>query len=395
MSTQDYYETLGVPRSADEKALKSAYRKLAMQYHPDRNPDNAEAEARFKQVNEAYAVLSDADKRAAYDRIGHDAFTQSNGAGPGGPQGFEGFEDLVRSAFGGSFDDLFGEFFGRGGAGPRSRTGPARGADLRYDLEISLEDAFHGKTVDIKTPSTETCDHCGGDGAEPGTEVEICPTCNGLGRVRATQGFFTMERTCPTCGGQGRYVKTPCRKCDGVGRVRVERMLSVKVPPGLEDGTRIRLAGEGDAGARGGPRGDLYIFVSIRPHDIFERDGADLYCRAPVPMTTAALGGEIEIPTIEGGRVRVRVPEGSQTGRKVRLRSKGMTRLRAAAQGDMYVELFVETPTRLNAKQRELLETFADESGEDCHPEHKSFFDRAKRFWDGIARAEEDRPPAP
>ncbi len=392
--SSDYYQTLGVDRSADEKALKSAYRKLAMQYHPDRNPDDPAAEAKFKEVNEAYAVLSDDQKRSAYDRMGHAAFSQSNGAGPGPGQGFEGFEDLVRSAFGSNFDDLFGEFFGRGGPGMRGgpRNGPARGADLRYDMEITLEDSYRGKAVEIKVPTTETCDHCGGDGAEPGTEIEICPTCNGLGRVRTTQGFFTMERTCPTCGGQGRYVKTPCRKCDGVGRVRAERTLSVKIPAGVEDGTRIRLAGEGDAGARGGPRGDLYIFISVRPHELFERDGADLYCRAPVPMTTAALGGEVEIPTIEGGRVRVRVPEGSQTGRKVRLRAKGMTRLRAATHGDMYVELLVETPTRLNARQKELLEAFAEESGEDCHPEHKNFFDRAKRFWDDIAGADEGRP---
>lgn len=392
--SEDYYQILGVDRTADEKALKSAYRKLAMQHHPDRNPGDAAAEAKFKDINAAYAVLSDPEKRRVYDQVGHAAFSQANGMGGGG-QNFEGFEDLVRSAFGSSFDDLFGEFFGRGGPGPRrGRSGPARGADLRFDLEISLEDAYGGKTVEIAVPSTETCDRCNGDGAEPGTEIEVCPTCNGLGRVRATQGFFTMERTCPTCGGQGRYLKTPCRKCDGVGRVRVERMLSVKIPPGVEDGTRIRLAGEGDAGARGGPRGDLYIFVSIRPHEIFERDGADLYCRAPVPMTTAALGGEIEIPTIEGGRVKVRTPEGSQTGRKVRLRGKGMTRLRSAAHGDMYVELFVETPTRLNARQKELLEAFADESGEDCHPEHKSFFERAKRFWDGIAGADGERPNA-
>lgn len=388
MSKRDYYQVLGVERGADEKAMKTAYRKLAMQYHPDRNPDDAEAEALFKELNEAYAVLSDPQKKAAYDRFGHAGVDGMAGAGAGargGPQGgFGDFEDLVRSAFGNNFDDVFGDFFGRGGGG-RTRGGPGRGADLRYDLEIELEEAFAGKTVEITVPATETCDRCGGNGAEPGTEIETCPTCNGLGRVRTTQGFFTMERTCPTCGGQGTYVKTPCSKCDGVGRVRTNRALSVKVPAGVEDGTRIRLAGEGDAGPRGGPRGDLYIFVSVRHHDLFERDGPDLYCRAPLPMTTAALGGEITLPTIDRGKVNVRIPEGSQTGRRVRLRGKGMSQLRSPSRGDMYVELFVETPSRLTPHQRELLEAFQEEYPDDAHPEHKSFFDRAKRFWDDLA----------
>lgn len=388
MSKQDYYTTLGVDRGVDEKALKSAYRKLAMQYHPDKNPGDDAAEAKFKQINEAYAVLSDGQKRAAYDRFGHDGvdgMAAGGGPGGGGQQGYGDFEDLVRSAFGSNFDDIFGDFFGRSRGGGGGQTGGGRGSDLRYDLEISLEDAFAGKDVEIKVPSAETCGHCGGNGAEPGTDIETCPTCGGAGRIRTQQGFFAMERTCPRCGGQGQYVKIPCRECDGVGRVRTERTLSVKIPAGVEDGMRIRLAGEGDAGPRGGGRGDLYIFISVRPHDIFERDGADLYCRAPVTMASAALGGEVELPTIEGGRVKVRIPEGAQTGRQVRLRGKGVTKLRTPARGDMYVELFVETPTRLTDKQRELLESFAELSGEECHPEHKNFFDRAKRFWDNIS----------
>lgn len=383
---RDYYEILGVERSADAAALKSAYRKLAMQFHPDRNPDDAEAEARFKEVNEAYAVLSDDQKRAAYDRHGHAGV---NGAAGGG--GFGDFEDLVRSAFGSNFDDLFGELFGRGGGGGRARGGPGRGADLRYDLEIELEEAYRGKNVEITVPSSETCTRCDGSGAEPGTKVTTCPTCNGSGVVRTSQGFFTMQRTCPTCGGQGRYVETPCTACDGVGRVRSTRTLPVSIPGGIEDGTRIRLAGEGDAGARGGPRGDLYIFVTVRPHDIFERDGMDLYCRAPVPVTIAALGGEIEMPTIEGDKVRVKIGEGSQTGKRLRLKGKGMPRLRSPQRGDMYVEVFVETPSRLNPRQRQLLEELAREMGEDCHPEHKSFFDRARKFWDELAGKETPR----
>ncbi|MGD2133686.1 MAG: molecular chaperone DnaJ [Maricaulaceae bacterium] len=393
MSTKrDYYEVLGVPRDADEKALKSAYRKLAMQHHPDRNAGCTDAEAKFKEVNEAYAVLSDAQKRAAYDRFGHAGVQGQSGMGAGGD--FHDFEDLVRGAFGGSFDDIFGELFGHGRARRGPRGGPQRGDDLRYDLEIELEDAFSGKEVEIKAPSAETCGTCTGSGAEPGTAVETCPTCQGAGAVRTSQGFFTMQRTCPSCGGQGRYVPTPCKVCDGAGRVRATRKLSVKIPAGVEDGMRIRLAGEGDAGPRGGPRGDLYIFVSIRPHDLFERDGADLYCHTPVSMVCAALSGEIEIPTIEGGRVKVKIPEGSQTGKKVRLRNKGMSSLRSPSRGDMIVELFVETPTKLNPRQRELLEEFCSESPEGCNPQHHGFLKRAKRFWDDISGGDDSRPNA-
>jgi molecular chaperone DnaJ len=391
---RDYYEVLGVARDADEAAMKSAYRKLAMKHHPDKNAGCTDAEARFKEVNEAYAALSDPQKRAAYDRFGHQGL---NGAGGANGQNFHDFEDLVRGAFGGSFDDLFGELFGgaaqaRGGARRRS-SGPARGADLRYDLEIELEDAFAGKEVEIQVPAAETCGTCTGSGAAPGSTVETCKSCGGAGAVRTTQGFFTMQRTCPTCGGQGRYVTNPCKSCDGVGRVRATRKLAVRVPPGVSDGTRIRLAGEGEAGPQNGPRGDLYIFISVRPHDIFERDGSDLYCRTPVAMVTAALGGEIEIPTIDGGRVKVKVPEGSQTGKRVRLKAKGMSELRTETRGDMVVELFVETPTKLTPRQRELLESFCAESSEGCHPEHQGFLKRAKRFWDGLGGCGEEQRP--
>jgi molecular chaperone DnaJ len=301
----------------------------------------------------------------------------------------------VRGAFGGSFDDLFGELFGgaaAAGRGGRGHRGPSRGADLRCDLEIELEDAFSGKEIEIEAPSSETCSPCEGSGAEPGTKVETCKTCGGHGAVRTSQGFFTMQRTCPNCGGQGRYVTTPCKGCDGVGRVRVKRKLSVRIPAGIQDGMKIRLANEGDAGPGGGPRGDLYLFVSVRPHDLFERDGADLYCRTPVAMVTAALGGEIEIPTIEGGRVKVKVPDGSQTGKRVRLKGKGMSDLRSQGRGDMIVELFVETPTKLTPRQREILEQFCAETCESCHPEHQGFLKRAKRFWEDLASGDEARP---
>jgi molecular chaperone DnaJ len=385
---RDYYEVLGVKRDADDAALKSAYRKLAMLHHPDRNAGCTNAEAKFKEVNEAYAALCDPQKRAAYDRFGHAGL---NGAGPGGARDFHDFEDLVRGAFGGSFDDLFGELFGGAQRG-RRRGGPARGADLRCDLEIELEDAFAGKDVEVEVPTVQACAPCEGSGAQPGTSVETCRSCGGSGAVRTTSGFFTMQRTCPSCGGQGRYVKSPCTACDGVGRVRTKRKLSVRIPAGVTDGNRIRLAGEGEAGPGGAPSGDLYIFVAVRPHDLFERDGGDLYCRTPVAMVTAALGGEIEIPTIEGGRVKVKVPEGSQTGKRVRLKGKGMSELRSQARGDMIVELFVETPTKLSAKQKELLQSFCAESPEGCHPEHQGFLKRAKKFWEDLSGGDEARP---
>ena len=378
MSKRDYYETLGVDRSADEKALKSAYRKLAMQYHPDKNPGDAEAEAKFKEVGEAYAILSDKDKRAAYDRMGHAAFEQGGmggGQGPfGGGAGAAEFADI--------FEQVFGEAFGMGGMGGGRRGGrshgPARGADLRYDLEIALEDAFNGKEATIKVPTAMHCERCDGQGNEPGTELETCGTCGGAGRIRRSQGFFTMEQTCPHCGGRGQYVKTPCQDCDGVGRVRKTRTLNVTVPAGVEDGTRIRLAGEGEAGARGGPRGDLYIFISVKPHEIFERDGPNLYCRTPASMVQAALGCSIEVPTIEGGKAEMKIPEGAQTGRRMRLRGKGMPRLRGGPRGDMIVELFVETPRNLCDRQKELLKEFCDLSGEGCKSRQRGFLQQGQ-----------------
>ncbi len=373
-----YYETLGVSKTSDGKTLKSAYRKLAMQYHPDRNPDNAEAEQNFKTVSEAYGVLSDEQKRAAYDRFGHAGVdgSRAGGGGFGGGQAAD-FSDIFEQVFGDAFGDVFG-------GGQRNSSGPARGSDLRYPLEINLEDAFAGKEVNIKIPTTKTCDECEGSGAEPGTEIETCSTCQGHGRVRMRQGFFTMEQHCRACGGQGTTVKSPCTGCDGVGTQATRRELSVTIPAGVEDGTRIRLSGEGAAGTRGGPAGDLYIFVSVRPHALFEREGADLYCRAPTPMAVAALGGDIEMPTIDGGRKRVNVSAGAQTGKRLRLRGLGMSRLRRQGRGDMVVELYVETPRNLNARQKELLEEFREECCPDSHPEHASFFEKAKGFWDQV-----------
>ena len=377
---QDYYQILGVERSADQAAIKSAFRKLAMKYHPDRNPGDEEAEKKFKEIGQAYEVLSDEQKKAAYDRFGHAAFENGGMGGGGGPGGMGGFS---AGAFSDIFEDIFGDFMG-GGARARSRNSAQRGADLKYDLTISLEEAFSGIEKDVTVPSSEACETCEGTGARPGTRPTTCGTCNGAGRVRAQQGFFTVERTCPSCQGQGQVITEPCDDCGGQGRVRKTRTLQVDVPAGVEDGTRIRLTGEGEAGLRGGPFGDLYLFIHIKDHELFERDGPDLYCDVDVPMVTAALGGEVEVPTIEGGRVKIRIPEGTQTSTKFRLRGSGMTQLRRKTRGDMFVELRVETPTNLNARQRELLEEFcAEGGGEDC-PKSNDFLGKAKSFWDGI-----------
>ncbi len=383
MSKRDYYDILGVAKNADEKTMKSAFRKKAMECHPDRHPDDPEAEARFKELNEAYGVLSDGQKRAAYDRMGHAAFEQ--GGGMGGGAGFQDFGDIFSQIFGGGgAGGGFADMFGGGG---RGRQTVQRGSDLRYEMEITLEEAFRGKDIEIEVPIAEDCGRCDGIGAEPGASVETCSTCGGAGRVRTQQGFFTMERPCSTCGGQGEYVSDPCHTCDGQGQVREQTALDVSIPAGVEDGTRIRLSGQGDAAPRrsgGGQRGDLYIFVSVKPHNLFERDGANLFCRTPVPMTTAALGGEVEIPTIDGGRSKLKIPEGSQSGRRMRLRGKGMSVLRSAQRGDMYVELSVETPSKLNKRQRELLQEFANEGSHEVSPESKNFFDKAKAFWDDL-----------
>ncbi|MEM9170174.1 MAG: molecular chaperone DnaJ [Pseudomonadota bacterium] len=378
---QDFYSVLGVSREADEAALKSAFRKGAMKFHPDRNPGDAEAERRFKEMNEAYEVLSDPQKRAAYDRYGHDAFKNGGMNGAGGARGFDS------GAFSDIFDDIFGEFMGAR-AGPRGRGGPGRGADLKYALEITLSEAFAGKSAEITVPGTVVCQTCNGTGAKPGTGPTTCTTCRGVGRVRMQQGFFTIERTCPDCGGVGQIVKDPCPDCGGHGRVRRERTLKVDIPAGIQSGTRIRLAGEGEAGPRGGPEGDLYIFVEVRGHDLFERDEDDLYCALPVPMTTAALGGELEAPTVDGGRVKVSIPEGVQTGKRFRVRGKGMTRLNQKGRGDLYVEIQVETPVGLNGRQKDLLREFCEAGGgEDACPQSKNFFQRAKTFWDSMTDA--------
>ncbi len=381
MAKRDYYELLGVGRDASETDIKKAYRKKAMEHHPDRNAQDPKAEAHFKEINEAYDVLKDGQKKAAYDRFGHAAF--ENGGGGGARGGFHGGGDFA-SAFSDVFEDLFGDFMGGGQRG--GARGRARGSDLRYNLKLTLEDAFHGKQATINVPSSATCDVCEGTGAEGGAEPLTCPTCSGHGKVRAQQGFFTVERTCPTCAGRGQIIKNPCRACGGAGVVRKDRTLNVNVPAGVETGTRIRLAGEGEAGLRGGPPGDLYIFIEVENHPIFQRENQDLYCRIPVSMTSAALGGEIDAPTIDGGRTRVKVPAGVQSGKQLRLRGKGMPALRGSVFGDLYIELAVETPVNLSSKQRELLRQF-EEEGRDNSPETQDFFSKVRGFWDGMKGA--------
>jgi molecular chaperone DnaJ len=374
MSKRDYYEVLGVSRTCTEVELKTAFRKLAMQHHPDRNPGDKDCEHKFKEINEAYDVLKDSDKRAAYDRFGHAAFEQG-GMGAGG----------FSSDFGSAFADIFEGIFGmQGGARGRS-SGRERGSDLRYNMEITLEDAFVGKTAQIRIPTSVTCEACSGSGAKAGTKPKTCATCGGMGRVRHAQGFFTLERTCPNCQGRGQVIDDPCKSCGGAGRVTRERTLSVNIPAGVEDGTRIRLAGEGEAGVRGGPPGDLYIFLSITPHEFFQRDGADLHCRVPVSMVSAALGGEFEVPSIDGTKARVKIPAGTQAGRRFRLGGKGMPVLRSKQTGDMYVQVSVETPQNLSKKQRELLIEFEKLSSDATQPESTGFFGRVKEFLDAIA----------
>ncbi len=381
MAKRDYYEVLGVSKGASAEELKKAYRTKAKELHPDRNQDDPKAEAAFKEVNEAYDVLKDDQKKAAYDRFGHAAFDGGMAGARGGPRG--GFQQGdFASAFSDVFEDLFGDFMGRsGGGGARARA--QRGSDLRYNLRVTLEEAHRGAQKTITVPSAQTCDTCHGTGAEGGAEPVTCPTCSGMGKVRAQQGFFTVERTCPTCNGAGQIVKNPCRACGGQGRTEKERTLSVNIPQGVETGTRIRLAGEGEAGMRGGPAGDLYIFIEVKDHAIFQRDGTHLFCRVPVSMTTAAMGGEVEVPTIDGGMSRVRIPAGSQSGKQMRLRGKGMPALRGGGEGDMLIEIAVETPVNLTARQRELLKEF-ERLSEENNPEGRSFFAKVKGFWDGM-----------
>ena len=367
-----YYEVLSVQRTASDADMKAAFRKLAMQHHPDRNPGDKNCEGRFKEINEAYDVLKDADKRAAYDRFGHAAFEQ--GARGGGAHGFG-------ADFGSAFSDIFEGIFGMAGARGRSASGRERGADLRYNMEITLEDAYVGKTASLRLPTSVTCETCSGAGAKAGTKLKTCPHCNGQGKIRHAQGFFTLERTCPGCHGRGQVIDDPCPSCSGSGRVTRERTLSVNIPPGVEDGTRIRLAGEGEAGMRGGASGDLYIFLSLAAHTFFQRDGADLHCRVPISMVTAAIGGEFEVPSIDGAKTRVKVPGGTQSGRRFRLQSKGMPVLRSKQSGEMYVQVVVETPQNLTKRQRELLTEFEKLSSKDTQPESSGFFARVKDFF--------------
>ncbi len=375
MSDKDYYKTLEVERGASADTIKKAYRKLAMKYHPDQNQGDESAEAKFKEITHAYDILKDEQKRAAYDRYGASAVDGSGGAGPaGGGFGGGNFSDI--------FEDMFGDFMGgRGGKGAQTR-----GSDVQYTLEISLDDAFKGKEVSIKLPLNEECDGCSGSGAESGTTVERCATCAGAGRVRQQQGFFTIERACPTCGGEGESIKNPCKKCAGQGRIKKTKTLKVKIPSGVEHGRRIRLNGEGEAGVRGGPAGDLYVLISIQAHKLFRRDGANLHCRVPITVTKATLGGEVKVPTIDGTSAKVNIPEGTQTGQQFRLKGKGMTVLRNDSRGDMYIEIFVETPVNLDKKQKDLMNQLdttigSEKAGNKHSPESSGFFQKMKEFW--------------
>ncbi len=380
MAKRDYYEILGVSRDASDQDLKNAYRKLAMKYHPDRNPGDEEAEQTFKEIQEAYDVLKDSEKRRAYDRFGHSAFEGAGGMGGGdaGAAGFGSFADI--------FEEMFGDVFGGrrgGGGGQRTAT---RGADLRYNMTISLEQAFHGEKTQITVPTAVGCESCNGTGSEGGAEPTSCGTCGGRGAVRQQQGFFMIERPCPNCGGAGRVIKDPCKNCGGQGRVEREKQLDVTIPAGVEDGQRIRLAGEGEAGLRGGPPGDLYIFLNIKPHPLFEREGPNIHCRVPINMVDAAMGSQIEVPTIDGNRAKVNIPEGTQTGQQFRLKNKGMSILRSSARGDMYITAFVETPVNLNRKQKDLLRQFKEvsEGDDQHHPHSEGFLGRVKEFFEGL-----------
>jgi molecular chaperone DnaJ len=375
MSKRDYYDVLNCQKGAAITEIKASYRKLAMEFHPDKNPGDSTAEVKFKEINEAYDVLKDDQKRAAYDRFGHAAFEHNGGRGNGNPFDFA-------SSFTDIFDDLFGDFTGK------QRRRQNRGGDLRYNLEITLEEAFKGRATQIKVPTAIACETCEGTGSEAGSKPEQCPTCSGIGKVRAQQGFFTIERTCPQCRGNGRIVRNPCKTCKGSGHVQKERTLSVDVPPGVEEGTRIRLSGEGQAGLNGGPSGDLYIFISVAAHPIFQRDGHDLHCRVPISFVQAALGGAIEVPTVDGGRAKITVPAATQSGHQFRLRAKGMPVLRGGGMaGDLYIEVAVETPSKLSKKQKELLKAFDSESGAGTNPESEGFMAKLKEFWTGDDRA--------
>ena len=373
MAKRDFYEVLGVKRDCDAVALKTSFRKLAMQFHPDRNPEDATAEIKFKEVSEAYECLKDPQRRAAYDRFGHAAFERGGG---------QGFATDFAGSMSDIFDDIFGDFMGRRGSG--NRNSRERGTDLRYNMDLTLDEAFTGKTAEINVPTKISCDNCSGTGSRPGSSPGTCPNCDGKGRVRAsTGGFFSIERTCPTCQGRGEVISDPCETCNGAGRVTQERTLIVSIPAGIEDGTRIRLAGEGEAGLRGGPSGDLYIFLSLKPHEFLQRDGADLFCRVPISVTTASLGGQFEVPTIDGCKAKVKVSEGTQTGEQFRLKGKGMPVLRSSRFGDMYIQVTVETPQRLTKKQRDLMQEFEAASSADTSPDSSGFFARVRKILGG------------
>jgi len=389
MAKRDLYEVLGVSKSASPEELKKAYRKLAMKYHPDRNPDSKDAEGKFKEIGEAYEILKDEQRRAAYDRMGHAAFEQGMGGGGRAGGGFGGFSQSNMGGMGGAnfsdiFEEMFGEFMGGAGQTRGGGTTARRGADISYEVSVTLEEAFEGTDVSVKVPTWDGCDTCSGSGAKKGSKPVTCEYCGGLGRVRAQQGFFTMERACPSCHGAGQTIKDPCGDCSGQGRVRRDKSLEVTIPQGIEDGTRMRLSGEGEAGVRGGPAGDLYIFVSVRPHEFYRREGADLYAKVPVSFTTLALGGEVEVPTIDGKRAKLSVPAGTQSGRHFRLKGKGMRILRSTARGDFYVEVAVETPVQLSKRQKELLEEFAEAETEKNTPKVHKFFKKVKDLWEDL-----------
>jgi len=386
MAKRDYYEILGLARGASDQDIKNAFRKLAKVHHPDRNQGNKEAEIKFKELNEAYQALSDPQKRAAYDQFGHAAF---EGGGMGGAGGHP-FSGDFSASMADIFDTMFGDMgMGARRGGPqagaaRGRGGRERGDDIRFSMDVTLAEAYHGKTAEIRVPTSVTCDVCSGSGAKPGSKPTACKTCGGAGKVRSSHGgFFTIERTCPTCHGRGEVIDNPCSNCSGAGRVTKERKLSVNIPAGVEDGTRIRLAGEGEAGVRGGPPGDLYIFLTVKPHDFFQRDGADIFCRVPISMVTAALGGSVEVPSIDGQRTRVKVPEGTESGKQFRLRGKGMPVLRSKTSGDMYIQVDVETPKNLNRRQKDLLAEFEKVSDKATNPESTGFFAKMASFFDG------------
>jgi molecular chaperone DnaJ len=372
MAKRDYYELLGCSKNATDIELKKAYRTKAKELHPDRNSDKKNAEEDFKSINEAYEVLKDPNKKAAYDRYGHAAF-EGGGFNQNAGQGDFG------SAFSDVFEDLFGDFMGSGGR--RNSQRATRGSDLRYNMRVTLEEAFSGKKSSITVPSSVSCDTCSGSGAHGGVDPLTCPTCSGQGKVRAQQGFFTVERTCPTCTGKGQIIKNPCKKCTGQGRIEKQRELNVTIPSGVETGQRIRLTGEGEAGLQSGPSGDLYIFIEVADHQLFDREGPNLLCRIPISMTTAALGGEIEAPTVDGGKCKVKVPQGVQSGKQLRLKGKGMPPIRGGGYGDLYIDLSVETPVNLNNGQKDLLRQF-EKSGGDNHPAGKDFISIVKKFWD-------------